>query len=144
MFNMTTRWQPYNTNGLRRLPSWTWTGLKICVVSQARKQWAKEATKYIRKNACDKNTMTGSANYVFAAKVNAAKAANFSHLANSNGSCPCYPPSPYISVAPVERVRPFKYLGVRLTEYLTWSTLMHGQVTKARQQFYHYTATEEV
>ncbi len=40
-----------------------------------------------------------------------------------------------ISGTPVERVSSFKYLGVNISEDLTWTT--HIQVKKARQRLYH-------
>lgn len=43
----------------------------------------------------------------------------------------------FIAGAPVEKVDNFKYLGVQLTDDLTWSNHTHAQVTKARQRLYH-------
>ncbi len=49
--------------------------------------------------------------------------------------------SPYsplmISGTPVERVSSFKYLGVNISEDLTWTTHIQTQVKKARQRLYH-------
>ncbi len=42
-----------------------------------------------------------------------------------------------ISVTPVERVSSFKYLGVNITEDLTWTAHIQTQVKKARQRLYH-------
>ncbi len=42
-----------------------------------------------------------------------------------------------ISGTPVERVSSFKYLGVNLSEDLTWTTHIQTQVKKARQRLYH-------
>ncbi len=42
-----------------------------------------------------------------------------------------------ISGTPVERVSSFKYLGVNISEDLTWSTHIQTQVKKARQRLYH-------
>ncbi len=42
-----------------------------------------------------------------------------------------------ISWAPVERVSSFKYLGVNISENLTWTTHIQTQVKKARQRLYH-------
>ncbi len=42
-----------------------------------------------------------------------------------------------ISGTPVERVSSFKYLGVNISEDLTWTTHMQTQVKKARQRLYH-------
>ncbi len=42
-----------------------------------------------------------------------------------------------ISVTPVERVSSFKYLGVNISEDLTWTTHIQTQVKKARQRLYH-------
>ncbi len=42
-----------------------------------------------------------------------------------------------ISGTPVERVSSFKYLGVNLSEDLTWTTHIQTQVKKARQRMYH-------
>ncbi len=38
---------------------------------------------------------------------------------------------------PVERVSSFKYLGVNISEDLTWTTYIQTQVKKARQRLYH-------
>ncbi len=38
---------------------------------------------------------------------------------------------------PVERVSSFKYLGVNISEDLTWTTHIQTQVKKARQRLYH-------
>ncbi len=42
-----------------------------------------------------------------------------------------------ISETPVERVSCFKYLGVNLSEDLTWTTHIQTLVKKARQRLYH-------
>ncbi len=42
-----------------------------------------------------------------------------------------------ISGTPVERVSRFKYLGVNISEDLTWTTHIQTQVKKARQRLYH-------
>ncbi len=42
-----------------------------------------------------------------------------------------------ISGTPVERVSSFKYLGVNISEDLTWTTHIQIQVMKARQRLYH-------
>ncbi len=42
-----------------------------------------------------------------------------------------------ISGTPVERVSIFKYLGVNISENLTWTTHIQTQVKKARQRLYH-------
>ncbi len=42
-----------------------------------------------------------------------------------------------ISGTPVERVSSFKYLGVNISEDLTWTTHIQTQVKKARQRMYH-------
>ncbi len=42
-----------------------------------------------------------------------------------------------ISGTPVERVSGFKYLGVNISEDLTWTTHIQTQVKKARQRLYH-------
>ncbi len=42
-----------------------------------------------------------------------------------------------ISGTPVERVSSFKYLGVNISENLTWTTHIQTQVNKARQRLYH-------
>ncbi len=42
-----------------------------------------------------------------------------------------------ISGTPVERVSNFKYLGVNISEDLTWTTRIQTQVKKARQRLYH-------
>ncbi len=42
-----------------------------------------------------------------------------------------------ISGTPVERVSSFKYLGVNISEDLTWTTHIQTQVQKARQRLYH-------
>ncbi len=51
------------------------------------------------------------------------------------------PQRPYtplmISGTPVERVSSFKYLGVNLSEDLTWTAHIQTQVKKARQRPYH-------
>ena len=41
-----------------------------------------------------------------------------------------------INGAPVERVKNFKYLGVTLSEDLTWTTHIDNVVKKARQRLY--------
>ncbi len=42
-----------------------------------------------------------------------------------------------ISGTPVERVSSFKYLGVNISENLTWTTHIQTQVKKARKRLYH-------
>ncbi len=42
-----------------------------------------------------------------------------------------------ISGTPVERVSSFKYLGVNISEDLTWTTHIQTQVKKARHRLYH-------
>ncbi len=42
-----------------------------------------------------------------------------------------------LSPLPVERVSSFKYLGVNISEDLTWTTHIQTQVKKARQRLYH-------
>ncbi len=42
-----------------------------------------------------------------------------------------------ISGTPVERVSSFKYLGVNISENLTWTTHIQTQVKKASQRLYH-------
>ncbi len=42
-----------------------------------------------------------------------------------------------ISGTPVERVSSFKYLGVNISEDLTWTTNIQTQVRKARQRLYN-------
>ncbi len=42
-----------------------------------------------------------------------------------------------ISGTPVERVSSFKYLGVNISEDLTWTTHIQTQVKKARQRLYY-------
>ncbi len=42
-----------------------------------------------------------------------------------------------ISGTPVERVSSFKYLGIKISEDLTWTTHIQTQVKKARQRLYH-------
>ncbi len=42
-----------------------------------------------------------------------------------------------ISGTPVERVSSFKYLGVNISEDLTWTTHIQTQVKKAKQRLYH-------
>uniref|UniRef100_A0A8C2BQZ6 Reverse transcriptase domain-containing protein n=1 Tax=Cyprinus carpio TaxID=7962 RepID=A0A8C2BQZ6_CYPCA len=42
-----------------------------------------------------------------------------------------------INGTPVERVSNFKYLGVNISEDLTWTTHIQTQVNKARQRLYH-------
>ncbi len=48
---------------------------------------------------------------------------------------PCTPLM--ISGTPVERIRSFKYLGVNISEDLTWTAHIQIQVKKARQRLYH-------
>ncbi len=49
-----------------------------------------------------------------------------------------WPYTPHmISGTPVERVNSFKYLGVNISEDLTWTTHIQTQVKKARQRLYH-------
>ncbi len=43
-----------------------------------------------------------------------------------------------ISGTPVERVSSFKYLGVNISEDLTWTTHIQTQVKKARQRLYKF------
>ncbi len=43
-----------------------------------------------------------------------------------------------ISGTPVERVSSFKYLGVNISEDLTWTAHIQTQVKKARQRLYHF------
>ncbi len=45
---------------------------------------------------------------------------------------------------PVERVSSFKYLGVNISEDLTWTTHIQTQVKKARQRLYHLATAEEI
>ncbi len=52
-----------------------------------------------------------------------------------DSSCPTTPLM--ISGTPVERVSSFKYLGVNISEDLTWTTHIQTQVKKARQRLYH-------
>ncbi len=47
------------------------------------------------------------------------------------------PYTPLISRTPVERVSSFKYLGVNISEDLTWTAHIQTQVKKARQRLYH-------
>ncbi len=47
------------------------------------------------------------------------------------------PYTPMISGTPVERVSSFKYLGVNISEDLTWTAHIQTQVKKARQRLYH-------
>ncbi len=48
------------------------------------------------------------------------------------------PYSPFmISGTPVERVSSFKYLGINISEDLTWTTHIQTQVKKVRQRLYH-------
>ncbi len=42
-----------------------------------------------------------------------------------------------ISGTPVERVSSFKYIGIKISEDLTWITHIQTQVKKARQRLYH-------
>ncbi len=42
-----------------------------------------------------------------------------------------------ISGTPVERVSSFKYIGVNISEDLTWTTHIQTQVKKARPRLYH-------
>ncbi len=42
-----------------------------------------------------------------------------------------------VSGTPVERVSSFKYLGVNISEDLTWTAHIQTQVKKARQRLYH-------
>ncbi len=49
-----------------------------------------------------------------------------------------------ISGTPVERVSCFKYLGVNISEDLTWTTHIQTQVKKARQRLYHLPTAEEI
>ncbi len=42
-----------------------------------------------------------------------------------------------ISGTPVERVNSFKYLGVNISEDLTWTAHIQTRVKKARQRLYH-------
>ncbi len=42
-----------------------------------------------------------------------------------------------ISGTPVERVSSFKYLGVNISEDLTWTTHIQTQIKKARKRLYH-------
>ncbi len=42
-----------------------------------------------------------------------------------------------ISRTPVERLSSFKYLGVNISEDLTWTAHIQTQVKKARQRLYH-------
>ncbi len=42
-----------------------------------------------------------------------------------------------ISGTPVERVNSFKYLGVNISEDLTWTAHIQTQVKKARQRLFH-------
>ncbi len=44
---------------------------------------------------------------------------------------------PMISGTPVERVSSFKYLGVNISEDLTWTAHIQTQIKKARQRLYH-------
>lgn len=46
-----------------------------------------------------------------------------------------------ISGTSVERVSSLKYLGVNISEDLTWTTHIHIQVNKARQRLYHLLCT---
>ncbi len=49
-----------------------------------------------------------------------------------------WPYTPFmISGTPVERVSSFKYLGVNISEDLTWTAHIQTQVKKARQRLYH-------
>ncbi len=48
------------------------------------------------------------------------------------------------SGTPVERVSSFKYLGVNISEDLTWTTHIQTQVKKARQRLYHLATAEEI
>lgn len=42
-----------------------------------------------------------------------------------------------ISGSPVERVSSFKYLGINISENLTWTAHIQAQINKARQRLYH-------
>ncbi len=48
----------------------------------------------------------------------------------------------HLRETPAERVSSFKYLGVYISEDLTWTTHIQTQVKKARQRLYHATAEE--
>ncbi len=43
----------------------------------------------------------------------------------------------YRRVDPMERLSSFKYLGVYISEDLTWTAHIQTQVKKARQRLYH-------
>ncbi len=58
------------------------------------------------------------------------------HLGLSSNKDKPYTPL-MISGTPVERVSSFKYLGVNISEDLTWTTHIQTQVKKARQRLYH-------
>ncbi len=47
-----------------------------------------------------------------------------------------------ISGTPVERVSSFKYLGVNISEDLTWTTHIQTQVKKARQRLYQLSTNQ--
>ncbi len=57
-------------------------------------------------------------------------------VASSDGQQRPYTPA-MISGTPVERVSSFKYLGVNISEDLTWTAHIQTQVKKARQRLYH-------
>ncbi len=49
-----------------------------------------------------------------------------------------------ISGTPVERVSSFKYLGVNISEDLTWTAHIQSQVKKARQRLYHLQTAKKI
>ncbi len=72
-------------------------------------------------------------------KMGGDRQSTWEHMAPTNNKpCALHTETPLmISGTPVERVSSFKYLGVNISEDLTWTTHIQTQVKKARQRLYH-------